>query len=64
MGHPCDVPKTTVDAVLDKVLSLKPDHLFWSGDNTAHDDPFVSQDIINEELKDVADIVAAKLGEG
>lgn len=41
-GHRCDVPQATVDAVLDKILTLEPDHLFWSGDNTSHDDPFVS----------------------
>ena len=50
IGYQCDVPRSTVDAVLDKIISLEPDHLFWSGDNTAHDDPFVSQDEINREL--------------
>lgn len=38
----CDVPQVTVESVLDKIVALEADYLFWSGDNTAHDDPFVS----------------------
>jgi len=38
--------------------------LFWSGDNTAHDDPFVSQEEVNEELLVVVDVVKNKLSSG
>ena len=41
-GYGCDVPKQTVESALDQVMSHGADYLFWSGDNTAHDDPFVS----------------------
>ena len=44
-------------------MSHNPSHIFWSGDNTAHDDPFVSQDEVNMELTSVVDIVKAKLGD-
>ena len=57
----CDVPVTTVESVLDAVVSHNPDYLFWTGDNTAHDDPFVSQDEVNAELDAVISVVAKKL---
>ena len=41
-NYRCDVPKSTVESVLDAVVTHDPDYLFWTGDNTAHDDPFVS----------------------
>ena len=41
-GYRCDVPQVTVESVLDQVLTHSPDYIFWTGDNTAHDDPFVS----------------------
>ena len=37
------------------------DYIFWSGDNTAHDDPFVSQAEVNTEIESVVDLVARKL---
>ncbi len=40
--HHCDVPKATVESVLDQVVAHGASHLFWTGDNTAHDDLFVS----------------------
>ena len=59
----CDVPAVTVEAVLDRVVSHDPLHIFWTGDNTAHDDAFVSQDEVNAELQAVVDLVAEKLGD-
>ena len=41
-GHKCDTPSITVESVLDQVVAENADYIFWSGDNTAHDDPFVS----------------------
>lgn len=62
-GSRCDVSSATVETVLDQVVSHNPDYIFWSGDNTAHDDPFVSQDEVNAELMAVIDVVANKLGD-
>jgi len=45
-------------------MSHSAEYLFWSGDNTAHDDPFVSQDEVNGELEAVVAIVAEKLDGG
>lgn len=59
----CDVPKVTVESVLDQVMAHGADHLFWTGDNTAHDDPYVSQDEVNAELEAVVDVVANKIGD-
>ncbi len=40
----CDVPMITVQNVLNQIKTQsKPDYLFWTGDSTAHDDPWVSQ---------------------
>ena len=38
----CDVPSVTVESVLDQIVGLKADYLFWTGDNVAHDFPFES----------------------
>ena len=38
-GHPCDVPQATVEATMDAMKAHNPDYMFWTGDNTAHDDP-------------------------
>mmetsp|Transcript_45790 Transcript_45790/g.60663 ORF Transcript_45790/g.60663 Transcript_45790/m.60663 type:complete len:200 (+) Transcript_45790:139-738(+) len=60
-NYRCDVPKATVEAVLTQVVSHDPAYVFWTGDNTAHDDPFVSQDEVNAELEAVLDVVMSKL---
>lgn len=59
----CDVPPATVESVLDRIVEHNPDFIFWSGDNTAHDNPFITQDEVNAELKAVVDIVSKKLGD-
>ena len=49
--------------MLDQIVSHEPSHIFWSGDNTAHDDPFVSQAEVDVEVGTVASIVGRKLGD-
>jgi sphingomyelin phosphodiesterase len=33
----CDPPVKTVNAVLDQIVALSPDIVFWTGDNSPHD---------------------------
>ena len=46
---------------MDAMKAHNPDYMFWTGDNTAHDDPTYTQDEINAELGAVVDVVSAGL---
>jgi hypothetical protein len=47
----CDVPKHTLQSVLNQIKEhAQPDFIFWTGDSTAHDDPWVSQQEVNDAL--------------
>jgi len=61
-GYHCDVPKQTLDAMLDHILDdIKPDIVFWTGDNSPHN----VYDITNEEVTnytiEVTKMIKAKL---
>lgn len=49
-NHHCDVPPATIESVMEQVVSHSPEYIFWTGDNVAHDDPFITQDEVNAEL--------------
>lgn len=54
----CDVPRLTVENVLNEIKTrAQPDYLFWTGDSTAHDDPWVNQQEVNESLTAIISLV-------
>ena len=67
-AHHCDIPMITLQNALNNIHSL-PEYadayLFWTGDSTAHDDPWVSQtevaDTLQAIINEVSQIFADKI---
>ena len=53
----CDPPRATFESVLDQVIGQKPDLVFWTGDNTPHDDPYINQDSVTATLEAIIGMV-------
>lgn len=53
----CDVPQKTFESVLKQVQNEHADYMVWTGDNTAHDDPWVSLDEVTDTLSSIVTTV-------
>ena len=52
------MPQHTLQNVLSQIKDrAQPDYLFWTGDSTAHDDPWVSQQEVDQTLIKITNLV-------
>ena len=56
-NYRCDPPQSTLESVLEEIKKQQPEYVFWTGDSTPHDDPYVSKDEITESLESITKIV-------
>ena len=59
-SNSCDIPMHTLQNALELINTFAEDtdaYLFWTGDSTAHDDPWVSPAEIDETLKAIMEEV-------
>lgn len=58
----CDVPKWTIEAVLESASKLQPDLVLWLGDTSPHDIWNYQPDRQSHNVQEVTDIIREKLG--
>ena len=57
-GHNCDTPIELFQETLEYIRDyIKPDIVFWSGDNVAHDDIYVTEDETVATMKATSQLV-------
>lgn len=47
----------TLQSAFEDIKKIDPDYVFWTGDSTAHDDPWVSLEEVTETLEQITTMV-------
>ena len=56
-GYNCDPPQITFESTLEQVKSHQPDLVFWTGDSTPHDEPFLTTEEVTNTLESIVKVV-------
>lgn len=61
--YKCDTPTNTFDNVLDQIVSLNPDVLFWTGDNSPHNTATNTEEEATNYTIKLTQMIQAKLSD-
>ena len=62
-GYLCDPPLITLESTLEQVALENADLIIWTGDSTAHDEPFISKAEVTSTLETIINVVQDKFPE-
>ena len=62
-GYLCDPPQITLESTLEQVVLENADLIIWTGDSTAHDEPFITKAEVTSTLETIINVVQDKFPE-